>query len=104
MLQLNDIKAKEYVPGLFGKMIHGEQSTLGIWEIKKGAILPEHEHVNEQITYILEGELEMTIGGVTTIFRAGNIQVIPPNVKHNAVALTDCKVIDSWTPTRDAYR
>lgn len=104
MMHLNDIPAKEIVPGLFGKFIHGDQTTLGIWEIKKGSKLPEHEHENEQITYIIEGELEMTIGGVTTVFKAGNLQVIPPHVLHSATALTDVKVIDTWTPVREAYR
>ncbi|GAO43290.1 cupin domain-containing protein [Flavihumibacter petaseus] len=104
MLHLNDIPAKEFLPGLFGKMLHGESSTLGVWEIRKGAVIPEHSHVNEQITYITEGELQMTIGGKTTVFGPGNVQVIPPNVPHSGLALTDCRVIDSWTPVREAYR
>lgn len=104
MVHLNDIPAREFLPGLFGKMLHGEKSTVGFWEIKKGSIIPEHHHTNEQITCILTGELEMTIGGVTTVFREGNVQVIPPDVPHSAIALTDCRVIDSWTPVREAYR
>ncbi len=104
MLHLNDIPSKEYLPGLSGKMLHGEKSTLGFWEIQKGAELPEHSHENEQITYITDGELEMTIGGVTTIFGPGNLMVIPPHIPHSARALTNCKVIDSWTPVREAYR
>ncbi|MBC6492182.1 cupin domain-containing protein [Flavihumibacter stibioxidans] len=104
MQHLNDIPTKEVVPGLFGKFLHGDKSTLAVWDIKKGSILPEHHHENEQITYILEGELEMTIGGVTTIFRAGNVQVIKSNVPHSAIALTDCRVIDTWAPVREAYR
>lgn len=104
MLHLNDIETHEFLPGLFGKMLHGEKSTLGFWDIKKGAVLPLHEHENEQITYIAEGELQMTIGGITTVFKAGNVQVIPAHVPHSALALTDCKVIDSWSPVREAYK
>jgi quercetin dioxygenase-like cupin family protein len=104
MLNLKNIEAREFLPGLFGKMLHGDKSTLGFWEIKKGSVIPEHHHENEQITCILEGELQMTIGGITTVFCEGNAQVIPPNVPHSAVALTDCRAIDSWTPVREAYR
>jgi quercetin dioxygenase-like cupin family protein len=104
MQHINDIPSREFLPGLSGKMLHGEMSTLGIWEIKKGSIIPEHKHENEQITYVLEGELKMTIGGITTVFTAGCVQVIPPNIPHSAVALTDCRAIDSWTPVREAYR
>ncbi|HQD08807.1 MAG TPA: cupin domain-containing protein [Flavihumibacter sp.] len=104
MLHLNDIETREFFPGLFGKMLHGEKTTLGFWDIKKGAVIPEHQHENEQITYVSEGELQMTIGGTTTVFKAGNTQVIPANIPHSAIALTDCKVIDSWAPVRDAYK
>ena len=104
MHHLNDIPVKEVLPGLFGKFLHGEKSTLAVWEIRKGAVLPLHEHENEQITYILEGELQMTIGENTTVFKAGNVEVIPANIPHSAIALTDCKVIDSWAPVREAYR
>ena len=34
-----------------------------LWDIKKGSKLPEHRHVNEQIMYVIEGELEFTLNG-----------------------------------------
>ena len=104
MQHLNDIFAKEIRPGFFGKMVHGDKSTLAFWEIKKGSKLEEHKHVHEQITHILEGELDMIIGGVYMPLKTGMVYVIPSNVPHSAVALTDCKVIDSFSPARDDYR
>ena len=104
MQHLDDIPAKEVLPGLFGKFVHGEKSSLAVWNIKKGAIIPMHDHENEQITYIMEGELQMTIGETTIIFKAGNLKVIPPFVPHSALALTDCRVLDTWAPVREAYR
>ena len=104
MQHLEDIPVKEILPGFLGKMVHGDKGTLAIWDIKKGAVLPGHHHVHEQITYILEGELEMTIGGEKHLFTAGCVHVIPSNVPHSAHALTDCKVIDSFSPARDDYR
>lgn len=104
MQHLNDIPAKQIVPGFFGKMVHGASSTLTFWEAKKGSSLPEHKHIHEQITYIVDGELEMTIGGHKYRFTAGNVHVIPSNVPHSALAVTDCKIIDSFSPARDDYR
>ena len=101
MQHLRDIPVKEPMPGFFGKMVHGDSSSLAIWEIRKDATLPEHKHIHEQITYILEGELEMTIGGVKYLFTAGCVHVIPSMVPHSALARTDCKVIDSFAPARD---
>jgi quercetin dioxygenase-like cupin family protein len=104
MQQLNDIPDKEIRPGFFGKMVHGEASTLAFWDIRKGSALPEHHHVHEQVTYIVEGELEMTIGGEKYLLTPGMVHVITSETPHSARALTDCKVIDSFSPARDDYR
>ncbi|MBI1781548.1 MAG: cupin domain-containing protein, partial [Sphingobacteriales bacterium] len=54
--------------------------------------------------YILEGELEMTIGGEVMVLKKGMVHVIPPNVLHSAVAHVDAKVVDFFSPARDDYR
>jgi len=77
---------------------------MAIWDIRKGAVLPEHRHVHEQITYIMEGQLEMVIGGEKYLLTTGTVHAIPSNTPHSAVALTDCKVVDSFAPARDDYR
>jgi quercetin dioxygenase-like cupin family protein len=104
MINIKDIPAREIVPGFFGKFIHGEQSTLAFWEIKKGHTLPLHHHVHEQITYIVSGELEMVIGDEKHVLTSGMTNVIPSNLPHSGFALTDCVVIDTFCPVRDDYR
>lgn len=104
MQHLSDIPSRELIPGFSGKFVHGEKSTLAFWDIKKDCRMPEHQHPHEQITHILEGELEMTIGGETMLFTAGTVHVIPGNTPHGAIARTDCKVIDAFSPARDDYR
>jgi quercetin dioxygenase-like cupin family protein len=101
---LENISTRELIPGFFGKFVHGSQSTLAFWEIKQGCVMPQHHHPHEQITHIISGELEMVIGGEKMLFTAGSVHVIPPNVSHGAVAKTDCKVIDAFSPARDDYR
>jgi len=104
MQHLNDIPAKQTLPGFSGRMVHGDSSTLAFWEIRQGSISPEHHHVHEQITYIIEGELEMVIGGEKYLLTPGCVHVIPSNVPHSAYARTDCRVLDSFAPARDDYR
>lgn len=104
MQNLKDIPSRELAPGLTGYYAHGASLTLGLVEIKKGSNLAEHQHPHEQITYILEGELDMTIGGKKCPLKAGMYYVIPSNTLHGAVALTDCKVIDVFNPVREDYR
>lgn len=104
MKHLDDIPSRELVPGISGKYTHGLNTTFGYISIKAGSELPAHHHIQEQITYILEGELDMVIGGEPLILKAGSVHVIPSNTPHSATARVDCKVIDVFSPTRDDYR
>jgi quercetin dioxygenase-like cupin family protein len=104
MKQISKIQSKEIAAGITGKYIHGTSLTFGYVHIKAGSILNEHHHIHEQITYIVEGELEMNIGGERCVLSAGSVYVIPPNTPHSATAQNDCIVIDVFCPTRDDYR
>src|SRR5215831_20139634 len=104
MQRIKDIKPKELVPGITGYYVHGEKHTLGLVELKAGSIVPEHHHVHEQITYILEGQLDMRIGGESISLTPGMYHVIPSNTPHNAIAITDCKAIDTFSPVREDYK
>lgn len=104
MQLIKNIRPKELVPGIDGYYVHGMQMTLGYVEIKAGSVLPGHNHMHEQITYIIEGQLDMVIGGKSISLTTGMYYVIPSNVPHSAVAATDCKVIDVFNPTREDYR
>ncbi len=94
----------EIIPGYTAKMIHTEQLTVMHVTIKAGHALPEHQHPHEQITNIIAGEFEMTVGGVTKVCRAGDSIVIAGNVPHSGIALTACKIIDVFNPPREDYK
>jgi quercetin dioxygenase-like cupin family protein len=104
MEEIKNIKPRELVPGITGYYAHGTGQTFGYVEVKKGSIFPEHHHVHEQITYIIEGQLEMIIGGVPCILTTGMYHVIPSNVPHSATAPVDCKLIDVFNPVREDYK
>lgn len=104
MQQIISIKSKKLVPGITGFYAHGDNMTFGYVELKAGSSVPMHLHVHEQITYIIEGELDMVIGGVNCLLKAGMYHVIPSNTPHSAIAKTDCKVIDTFSSVREDYR
>ncbi|MFI5187436.1 MAG: cupin domain-containing protein [Chitinophagales bacterium] len=104
MKVIKNIPPKEVVPGITGYYAHGDKQSFGYVEIKKGSVLPEHHHVHEQITYIIEGQLNMVIGGEPCPLTSGMYHVIPSNIPHSAIAITDCKVIDTFSPVRDDYK
>jgi quercetin dioxygenase-like cupin family protein len=104
MRKIKDLKPKELTTGIVGYYVHGEQSSFGLVELKEGSTVPGHQHTQEQITYILEGKLDMIIGSQPCLLEAGMYYVIPSNVMHSAVAITDCKVIDAFSPVREDYK
>jgi quercetin dioxygenase-like cupin family protein len=103
-LNISEIPQRELVKGIKGRYVHTKNSTIGFVEIEKGAILPEHSHFHEQTTQVIEGELEMTIGGETKVLKPGMFTIIRSNVPHSAVALTYCMVTDTFCPVREDYK
>jgi len=85
-------------------MIHTDQLTVMHVTVEAGHALPEHQHPHEQITNVIAGEFEMTVGGVTKTCRAGDSVVIAGNTPHSGKALTDCKIIDVFNPPREDYK
>ena len=82
------------------KIITGENEMVAQVYLKKNAVVPEHAHVSEQITYILEGALKFWIQGEEMVVAAGQVLVIPPNVPHKAMALEDTLDVDIFSPIR----
>ena len=101
---LDAIEKKEFVPGFHGQMLHTESMTLAYWSIEKNAAIPQHDHLHEQVVNMLEGEFELVVDGTPHHLRPGDIVVIPPHVPHGGKAITDCRILDVFQPTRDDYR
>lgn len=103
MQLIKDIPAKQLMAGITGHYAHGSNMSFGFIEIVKGTKMPAHQHIHEQITYVIEGELDMTIDGTLYPLTAGMYYVIPSNTLHAAFAKTDCKLIDVFAPVRKEY-
>jgi quercetin dioxygenase-like cupin family protein len=103
-IDLNKSTEKELIPGFQAKLIHTDGLTVGYFRIKAGSILPEHHHVHEQISNVLDGEFEMTIDGHTQMLRPGMVAVIPSMAIHSGKAVTDCYILDVFNPVREDYK
>src|SRR5450432_2764067 len=82
------------------KVISGQKAMVAQVFLKKDAVVPEHQHESEQLTYILEGALKFELEGKEVIVRAGEVLHIPSNVPHRAVALEDTLDVDIFSPLR----
>ena len=98
-----DIPPEAMNPLLTRQYVSGEKSMVARILLKKGCIVPTHQHPNEQIAYILSGALEFMVAGQVYIVRAGEILVIPGGVPHSAIALEDTIDLDLFSPPRQDW-
>ncbi|MCU0616170.1 MAG: cupin domain-containing protein [Gemmatimonadaceae bacterium] len=94
-------------PLISRRLITTERQMLAQVLLAKGAIVPAHDHHNEQFTYILSGCLRFWLGehadapgDVFVDVRAGEVLVIPGGIRHRAEALEDTLDLDVFNPPR----
>ena len=100
-IRTTELPPKEPLPGFVGRFFHSEHMTFVHYEIAPGARVHPHRHENEEAWHVVEGELEMTLDGATTVLRAGDAAVVPANVEHGAGAVGRCRAIVVDYPVRD---
>lgn len=88
------------------RLVTGDQLMLAHVHLKKGALVPQHHHENEQVTYILEGALHFFLGedeSEEVVVSAGEVLHIPSNLPHKAIALEDTLDLDVFNPPRQDW-
>ena len=88
------------------RLITGDRMMLAHVYLKKGCVVPQHAHENEQLTYILEGALRFWLGedgSEEVVVRAGEVLHLPSNVPHRAEALEDTLDVDIFSPPREDW-
>jgi quercetin dioxygenase-like cupin family protein len=86
------------------RFISTDNITVAFNTLKTGAEVPPHQHMHETIDYILEGDIEMSIGDEKIRMFEGMVARIPSNVVHSAKAITNCKVINIFYPAREDFK
>ena len=102
----DDMPKEELNERFARRLITGDRMMLAHVYLKKGFVVPRHQHDNEQITYILEGALRFWIGedeSQELVVAAGEVLHIPSNVWHKAEALEDTLDVDVFSPPRQDW-
>lgn len=92
---LNRLTTRQYLVGT--------QTMLARLDLKKGAHVPLHQHMNEQISHVVEGWLKFLIEGKEVAVRAGEVLCIPPHMPHEVFAMEDSVALDIFTPPRQDW-
>jgi quercetin dioxygenase-like cupin family protein len=99
----NTITEEMLNPRLSRKVIHTQNMTIARIRLEKHAVVPEHSHVNEQISMVEKGTLKFVFDGVEQLVRAGEVITIPPHAKHLVEALEDSEALDIFSPAREDW-
>ncbi|MEZ9043050.1 MULTISPECIES: cupin domain-containing protein [unclassified Vibrio] len=70
---------------------------------EKGAVGAMHSHPHEQLTYVLSGVFEFTIGEEKHIVKAGDTMYKQPDIEHGCVCVEAGTLIDTFTPMRKDF-
>ena len=102
-IDTSNLKVVERLPGWHGRFFHSANMTFAHYDFKRGSTIHEHSHPEEEVYEVIEGELEVTIDGVTETARAGRVAIVPSNVRHSVKALTDGRAIIVDHPARPQF-
>ena len=91
--------------GITFKPVFGRRVLFNYVYFEPNSVAPIHQHPEEQIGTMLEGEYEFEMGGETRLIRPGDAYVVPPNVPHAArTGGKGCLALDIFSPPRSGFR
>ena len=99
----NRVEKEQLNPLLARQVIHSETMTVARIYLRKGAVVPEHSHHNEQISMLERGSMRFVLEGVEHVMKAGEIMRVPPFLPHSVEALEDSVALDLFSPRRDDW-
>jgi quercetin dioxygenase-like cupin family protein len=90
--------------GYLARAVHGKQLTLALVEVEPGAVLPEHQHPNEQFGMVIEGSVVFRVGEETRTVEPGGIWRIPADTPHTVTGGREgAVVVDIFSPAREDW-
>jgi quercetin dioxygenase-like cupin family protein len=101
---LPSVPGRPLFPGVSGHYTHGDRTTVGEVILAPGAVVPMHQHPHEQMSYVVTGQLEFTVGSDKHLMNPGDCLQIPGGALHGCRAVTACRVVDIFSPVREDYR
>jgi quercetin dioxygenase-like cupin family protein len=103
LIRWNDVAKEELHPLLERQYISTGGVTMARFLLRKGMVVAQHAHENEQLTYVTRGALKLNFPGQEITVHAGEVATIPPNEPHSAEAVEECEAIDVFVPKRSDW-
>jgi quercetin dioxygenase-like cupin family protein len=103
--RVDELPAKTMVAGVQVRSVHLADLMMTFVEYPEGATVPLHHHPYEQITYVLEGRLEVCLGANTRLLGPGEGVQVPANMEHSSRPIGGpARALDAWTPVPKMFK
>ena len=104
-LDPSERETRELAPGARIRAFSGDNMTLSLVELDPHSLVPNHTHPHEQGGIVIDGELEMNIGGASKILKPGDMYIIPGEVEHWVkTEISSARVLDVFSPVREEFK
>jgi quercetin dioxygenase-like cupin family protein len=74
----------EVRPGIWGATVHTPQLTVTYYRYEAGSSWEEHAHPQDQVTSVVEGEIDFVVAGKPVHLVTGELAALPGGVPHSA--------------------
>jgi quercetin dioxygenase-like cupin family protein len=94
---------EQLTPVIGRQMLHTDTMTVARIHLGAGAVVPRHDHPNEQVANVVSGRLRFVVGDEEVVVAAGESISLPGGVPHEVEALEDSLVLDVFSPVREDW-
>jgi quercetin dioxygenase-like cupin family protein len=100
----DEVTGAEVAPGVIRTILAYDDNIMGAEnQFEKGAVGAMHSHPHTQLTYILSGVFEFTVGDDIKIVKAGDTLLKIGGIVHGCVCLESGAMLDVFTPMREDF-
>jgi quercetin dioxygenase-like cupin family protein len=97
---------RQVLPGVRLKTLaHGERTLMAVFQLEAGAVVPVHQHPQEQIGYLVSGRIRFLDGEGQSVAEVcpGDSWCFAADEKHGAEILEDAVAVEVFSPVRQDY-
>jgi len=105
-LNWDEVPIETVNPSMERKIVWGEKLMIAKMKFKDGFVVPQHQHIHEQVTQVISGRIRFWFGmnkdEIMDLY-PGDVVVIPSNLPHEALMMGEVEEIDTWSPPRQDW-
>lgn len=96
-----DSAASSAGEGITRKVLaHADSLMVCELSLAAGSVAAAHSHPEDQVSYIVSGRFEFTIGGEKVVIGPGDTAYMPGDIVHSVLCLEEGVLLDIFSPER----